>query len=208
MAVPLYQSVERACGADDRIVWVDDAARAEWEPRLERIRSALLTVRLAELAEGDPGAALLDCRFDRLPGLLGALAGAGPGARPAVTRYRVLATATVAGMMAGRGQVTSLACQLGTGRTHQLRVHLAGLGTPILGDPTYGSTAELSRAVELERPFLHAAAIALDHPVTGARLELYEPLPAELQAALERSGLPTPTPSELNEGWDDPTPAP
>ena len=130
------------------------------------------------------------------------------GGRAAVTRYRVLATATVAGMMAGRGQVTSLACQLGTGRTHQLRVHLAGLGTPILGDPTYGSTAELSRAVELERPFLHAAAIALDHPVTGARLELYEPLPAELQAALERSGLPTPTPSELNEGWDDPTPAP
>jgi len=82
MAVPLYQSVERACGADDRIVWVDDAARAEWEPRLERIRSALLTVRLAELAEGDPGAALLDCRFDRLAGLLGAVADAGLVAVP------------------------------------------------------------------------------------------------------------------------------
>lgn len=124
------------------------------------------------------------------------------GGRPAVTRYRVLATATVAGVQPRHGAVTSLACQLGTGRTHQLRVHLAAIGTPILGDPTYGPSGELSRAVGLERPFLHAAAIGLDHPVTGARVELYEPLPDELRTALQRAGLPMPEPWEVVEDPD------
>jgi 23S rRNA pseudouridine1911/1915/1917 synthase len=129
------------------------------------------------------------------------------GGRSAITRYRILATATVAGLSPERGAVASLVCELGTGRTHQLRVHLAALGTPILGDPTYGSSAELSRAAGLERPFLHAAALGLDHPVTGAPLELYEPLPPELRTALERTGLTVPEEQEVVEDWDGRRPA-
>jgi 23S rRNA pseudouridine1911/1915/1917 synthase len=129
------------------------------------------------------------------------------GGRSAVTRYRVLATGALPGVTTGRAAVASLACQLGTGRTHQLRVHLAALGTPILGDPTYGTSAELSRAAGLERPFLHAAALGLDHPVTGARLELYEPMPADLLAALERSGLPVPEPQDVVADGDGHAPA-
>lgn len=128
--------------------------------------------------------------------------------RDASTRYRVLATTTIPGTDPRRGAVASLVCQLGTGRTHQLRVHLAALGTPILGDPAYGAPVEVSRAAGLERPFLHAAAIGLDHPVTGVRLELYEPLPADLQTALERTGLPPVGSQETVDGGDDGDPAP
>lgn len=129
------------------------------------------------------------------------------GGRDAVTRYRVLASSVVPGSVADRGAVASLACRLGTGRTHQLRVHLAALGTPIVGDATYGASPELSRALGLTRPFLHAAALGLDHPVTGERLELYEPLPPDLRSALDRAGLPLPDPGELGEEGDGRAPS-
>jgi 23S rRNA pseudouridine1911/1915/1917 synthase len=69
---------------------------------------------------------------------------------------------------------------LGTGRTHQIRVHLAAIGTPVVGDPTYGHGPELG----LERQFLHAAELRLTHPVTGEPLEVHSDLPADLAAAL------------------------
>jgi 23S rRNA pseudouridine1911/1915/1917 synthase len=69
---------------------------------------------------------------------------------------------------------------LGTGRTHQIRVHLAAIGTPIVGDPVYGHGPELG----LERQFLHAAELRLTHPVTGEPLEVRSDLPADLAAAL------------------------
>ena len=127
------------------------------------------------------------------------------GGKPASTRYRVLATAQVAGRAGGLsqpGDVTSLVCQLGTGRTHQLRVHLSALGTPILGDATYGAPPSLARAVGLDRPFLHAAALGLEHPVTGERIALYEPLPEELLGALESAGLAVPGEDEVVAAWD------
>jgi len=71
-----------------------------------------------------------------------------------------------------------------TGRTHQIRVHLAAVGHPILGDNTYGGGGEDARALGLHRPFLHAYRIAFDHPVTGERIDLEEPLPEDLDAAL------------------------
>lgn len=124
--------------------------------------------------------------------------------KAATTRYRTLATGQVAAVAeAGQAaEVASLACQLGTGRTHQLRVHLAALGTPILGDATYGAPAGLARALGLERPFLHAAALSVDHPVTGERIELFEPLPTALAAALTAAGLPVPEPAEVLGGWE------
>ena len=67
-----------------------------------------------------------------------------------------------------------------TGRTHQIRVHLASIGHPVAGDATYGKPAP-----GLERHFLHAHRLAFDHPRTGRRLELESPLPNDLQAFLD-----------------------
>jgi 23S rRNA pseudouridine1911/1915/1917 synthase len=76
-----------------------------------------------------------------------------------------------------------LRLRLETGRTHQIRVHLQAIGHPILGDPEYGTAGMLG----LERQFLHATRLAFDHPITGERLDLISPLPADLQSALERA---------------------
>jgi 23S rRNA pseudouridine1911/1915/1917 synthase len=73
--------------------------------------------------------------------------------------------------------------KLDTGRTHQIRVHLQAIGHPVAGDPEYGTPGQLG----LERQFLHAARLALRHPVTGEPLEVRSPLPADLTSALERA---------------------
>jgi 23S rRNA pseudouridine1911/1915/1917 synthase len=72
-------------------------------------------------------------------------------------------------------------CRLETGRTHQIRVHLAAIGHPVVGDATYGGDRQPLRP---GRPFLHACRLAFDHPVTGARLEFSEALPPDLQDVL------------------------
>jgi 23S rRNA pseudouridine1911/1915/1917 synthase len=73
-----------------------------------------------------------------------------------------------------------------TGRTHQIRVHLSAVGHPILGDRRYGGGGQDARAIGLDRPFLHAGRLAFDHPTTGERLDLRDPLPPELDDALRR----------------------
>ena len=84
-----------------------------------------------------------------------------------------------------------LSCRLETGRTHQIRVHLASKGSPCLGDPTYGSgpPAENVRAAiaqaGLTRQALHAAVLGFVHPITGETLRFESPLPADM-ARLER----------------------
>jgi 23S rRNA pseudouridine1911/1915/1917 synthase len=72
---------------------------------------------------------------------------------------------------------------LETGRTHQIRVHLAAIDLPVSGDAVYGRPGDLG----LERQFLHAARLAFPHPVTGERIETTSPLPDDLQAALGRA---------------------
>jgi len=74
-----------------------------------------------------------------------------------------------------------------TGRTHQIRVHLSSIGHPILGDRRYGGGGDDARELGLERPFLHAWRIAFDHPITGERIDLADPLPPDLRRALERA---------------------
>jgi 23S rRNA pseudouridine1911/1915/1917 synthase len=76
-----------------------------------------------------------------------------------------------------------LRVRLETGRMHQIRVHLAAIGLPVSGDPTYGVGGDLG----LSRQFLHAARLAFDHPFTGERVDVGSPLPADLAAALERA---------------------
>ena len=73
-----------------------------------------------------------------------------------------------------------LRVRLETGRTHQIRVHLAAIGLPVAGDPVYGIAKDLS----LERQFLHAARLAFEHPLTRAAVDVSSPLPPDLDTAL------------------------
>jgi 23S rRNA pseudouridine1911/1915/1917 synthase len=76
-----------------------------------------------------------------------------------------------------------LRLRLETGRTHQIRVHLAAIDLPVAGDPVYGRPGELG----LERQFLHAARLAFAHPFTGAPVDVSSQLPGDLAGALERA---------------------
>jgi 23S rRNA pseudouridine1911/1915/1917 synthase len=76
-----------------------------------------------------------------------------------------------------------LRVELDTGRTHQIRVHMAAIGHPVVGDRQYRG----HRAYGLTRQFLHATRLAFPHPVTGELLDVSSPLPEDLAAALERA---------------------
>lgn len=107
-----------------------------------------------------------------------------PGGRPAVTHYRVL----------GRFAVHSyLALRLESGRTHQIRVHLAHVGYPIVGDPAYGGRPRLPPGADqaligalrgFERQALHACRLRFCHPAGGEWLEFEAPLPADMHLLL------------------------
>lgn len=102
-----------------------------------------------------------------------------PDAMRAVTLVRVLARLTLAGDAA---PMTLLAVTIKTGRTHQIRVHLASAGHPIAGDDKYGDF-ERRRALArlgLRRMFLHAWRLRFTHPATGEAMALQAPLPPEL----------------------------
>jgi 23S rRNA pseudouridine1911/1915/1917 synthase len=73
---------------------------------------------------------------------------------------------------------------LDTGRTHQIRVHMAAIGHPVCGDPQYGTAGEFG----LRRQFLHAARLAFTHPVTGEAVDVRSDLPDDLTAALVEAG--------------------
>ena len=81
------------------------------------------------------------------------------------------------------GPRSLLDVRLETGRTHQIRVHLEAIELPVCGDPVYGVPGDLG----LERQFLHADRLRLEHPFTGAELALESPLPADLEQALTRA---------------------
>jgi 23S rRNA pseudouridine1911/1915/1917 synthase len=112
--------------------------------------------------------------------------------RPALTRWAVLRRF--------RG-ATLLRCELETGRTHQIRVHLQAVGLPLLGDPIYGPAADAAlpdslRAASraLGRPALHAALLAFPHPVSSAALRFRAALPSDLHALLGALGKLTARP--------------
>ena len=109
--------------------------------------------------------------------------------RAAVTRYEVLERFGAAALVRVAPR---------TGRTHQIRVHLAAIGTPVLGDVLYSGRGVIEPTLLglppgpplLERQALHAAAIEIDHPVTGERMRFEAPLPADMErilAALRRA---------------------
>lgn len=102
------------------------------------------------------------------------------------------------------GAATLLEARPRTGRTHQIRVHLSSVGHPILGDAAYGGGGDDARRLGLRRPFLHAWALRFRHPFSGQILDLQQPLPEELDEALERARTvaapPGPEKSGMEEG--------
>jgi 23S rRNA pseudouridine1911/1915/1917 synthase len=107
--------------------------------------------------------------------------------RAAVTDYQVLASTA---------DFTLLEAHLHTGRTHQIRVHFAALGHPVVGDTLYGAARRLRRGntaqPTLNRNFLHAWSLRFQHPRTHQMLEIHAPLPAELIELLQALGLSPP----------------
>jgi 23S rRNA pseudouridine1911/1915/1917 synthase len=100
------------------------------------------------------------------------------GGKVARTNYEVVAEYDAP-------EVSLLECRLETGRTHQIRVHLQAIGHPVVGDAAYGGARP---ALVLDRPFLHAAALAFAHPVSDEPIAVEEALPPELHDVLR--GLP------------------
>jgi 23S rRNA pseudouridine1911/1915/1917 synthase len=107
------------------------------------------------------------------------------GGRSAQTRIRVLARTT---------SVALVECELLTGRTHQIRVHLAHLRAPLMGDPLYGGPGKWKdvdgQPLLLPHPVLHAWKLSVDHPVTGLRIQAEAPIPEAFRAFAAALGLP------------------
>ncbi len=123
-----------------------------------------------------PPEGLIDAPIGRHPGQRQRMAVVG-GGREAQTRYRVL--------LEWPG-ISWIEAFPRTGRTHQIRVHLASVGHPVVGDPVYGLLDP-----RIGRQALHASRISLDHPLSGERLTFEAPLAADLAAALEGLGPPS-----------------
>jgi 23S rRNA pseudouridine1911/1915/1917 synthase len=113
-------------------------------------------------------------------------------ARSAVSHYEV-----VRGLTTRFGKFTLVRVRIETGRTHQIRVHMASIGHPVVGDTLYGAAGQLSaqqasrkkaeiEKLRLNRNFLHAARLEFPHPSTGKIIQLEAPLPQELEAFLAR----------------------
>jgi 23S rRNA pseudouridine1911/1915/1917 synthase len=139
--------------------------------RVERRYLALVQGRLP----GETGT--VDAPVGRHPRDRKRMAVVATGGRQAVTHWRVLETFPA---------VQLVEATLETGRTHQVRVHLASLRHPLVGDRTYGADPTLATRLGVPRPFLHAWRLAFTHPATGTRIDLTEPLPPDLQAVLDR----------------------
>ncbi|MCC6222383.1 MAG: RluA family pseudouridine synthase [Thermoleophilia bacterium] len=153
------------------------ARDAETQRRLQRLlRRRELTREYLALACGRPrswrGRIEAPIGRDRTDPTRNSLDTASP--REAITQFEV------AELLAAHAL---LRVRLETGRTHQIRVHLAAIGLPVAGDPVYGRPGELG----LARQFLHAARLAFPHPASGEPVDVESALPADLAAALERA---------------------
>jgi 23S rRNA pseudouridine1911/1915/1917 synthase len=118
------------------------------------------------------------------------------GGKPARTRYRVIGEGAVRTSDGAERPVAAVVCGLETGRTHQIRVHLEAVGSPVAGDPLYGVDGAVAGALGLERPALHAAHLSFPHPATGVEVTVSEPLPDDLVSAWSRAGIALPTGTE------------
>jgi len=148
-----------------------------------RLQAALRARRIEReylaLVKGRPAArsGTVEAPIGRHPRLRTRMTVGGPSGRPARTHFtleRALPDASL------------LRLRLDTGRTHQIRVHMQAIGTPVCGDPEYGGRGLLG----LERQFLHSTRLAFDHPLDGTRIDVSSPLPADLERALRAAEKP------------------
>lgn len=184
---------------DLAVIGVGEAARPGIVHRLDKGTSGLLVVARRAAAYHDLVEQLRQRAVERVyltlvwgsveapAGLIDAPVGRGvrdptrmavaAGGKEARTRYRVESR------FGEPAPVSLLECRLETGRTHQVRVHLAAIGHPVVGDTRYRGVRP---QLELARPFLHATRLGFDHPTSGERLSFSSPLPPDLQALLTR----------------------
>jgi 23S rRNA pseudouridine1911/1915/1917 synthase len=126
-----------------------------------------------------PPAGEIDLRLRRDPADSRRMTASDTEGQASLTRYATLAPSPEHG-------VSALLCELVTGRMHQIRVHLAARGWPVVGDPVYGAGAGPGDLVA--RQALHAWRVSFTHPVSGAPLVVTAPCPADLRAVLELTG--------------------
>ena len=199
------------CGAS--LAGIGGVRRPGIVHRLDKDTSGLMVVAKTELAHGRLSADFAARRIERaylaltwgvpsahsgeITGAIGrnpanrkTMAVVKRGGKPAITRYRVLRVFSATAAL--------LECRLGTGRTHQIRVHLAALGHPLIGDPAYGRRrgrkpplppATRTALDAFPRQALHAARLGFTHPASGKLLSFFDELPydmKELTDSLER----------------------
>ncbi|MDU0347894.1 RluA family pseudouridine synthase [Actinomyces sp. MRS3W] len=148
--------------------------RAFREHTVDKVYHALVQGHL------DPSSGTIDAPIGRHPGREWKMAII-DGGRESITHYDVI-------------EVMPRAClvevHLETGRTHQIRVHMAAVGHPCVGDATYGADPALSEQTGLARQWLHATELSINHPLTGERMTFRSEYPADLVHALDVLRLP------------------
>jgi 23S rRNA pseudouridine1911/1915/1917 synthase len=159
------------------------------EMKAERIEKDYLAV---VHGTPDPARGTIDLALDRDPWDRRKVTVTDRGGQRAVTKYEVLQSTTAARGDAGTAACSLLRCRLVTGRMHQIRVHLAHKGWPLLGDTVYGLAGT---APTFPRQALHAWRVALAHPVSHEPLTVTAPVPADLRALLDSLGLIEPAPA-------------
>jgi 23S rRNA pseudouridine1911/1915/1917 synthase len=123
----------------------------------------------------DPSRGTVDAPIDRHPKYDWKWAVVADG-RPSVTHYDTIEAFRAASL---------LDIRLETGRTHQIRVHMAALRHPCVGDLTYGADPSLAKRLRLERQWLHARELGFEHPADGQWVEFTSPYPGDLARALD-----------------------
>lgn len=124
----------------------------------------------------DPTSGTIDAPIDRHPTSDWKFAVVS-GGKPSITHYVTLEAFAHASLVE---------VHLETGRTHQIRVHMAAMRHPCVGDLQYGADPALATKLGLSRQWLHAVGLAFDHPATGERIEVTSPYPDDLATALDR----------------------
>ena len=144
----------------------------------DAFRERTVDKRYHALVQGhpDPLTGTVDAPIDRHPTSAYKFAVVA-GGRDSITHYETIEAFRHASL---------LEVHLETGRTHQIRVHMAALKHPCVGDVTYGADPTLARKLKLERQWLHAVRLSFAHPGDGTWVSFESPYPADLQQALER----------------------
>ena len=183
-----------------RLSGIGGVARPGIVHRIDKDTSGLLVVAKTDRAHEGLAAQFADHSIDRRYAAFVAglpLAGSGtvdaPLARSSVNRKKVAIVREGQGKRAVTHwtlkeplkKAALIECRLETGRTHQVRVHMASIGHPLLGDPVYGRARpehkEVLKRLEFARQALHAARLGFIHPITGGALTFESPIPSDMQ---------------------------